>query len=226
MLLDIVNHGMKAKLLIDRITDPETTKRFKQLLSNMSETDVCVWEIGAHQGYYSLIAANILESNNDIHAIEPDLRNVERIKKNAELNKYENITVHPIAVGSEYGQTSIQLSNRTYLSKVGESEGETTVVNIMPFDELIDDSDRPLIIRLDAEYYEKEILSGMSKLLQSKRDIVIFGELHHSKDYTGSDILSELKYYDFEYEILEDISVEKAEEANKNIEFFAERHYK
>ncbi|MGD1701216.1 FkbM family methyltransferase [Dapis sp. BLCC M229] len=64
-------------------------------------------DIGAHIGYYSILAAKIVGSQGKVFAFEPELSNYQKILENINLNHLNNIKLFNLAVGSETKQTQI-----------------------------------------------------------------------------------------------------------------------
>lgn len=62
-----------------------------------------VFDIGAHNGVYSIVAANA-NSEIEIQSFEPHHISFERMKKNVALNSFDNINLHNFAVGEEDGE--------------------------------------------------------------------------------------------------------------------------
>ncbi len=84
--------------------EPETTDLFVSLLH---EGDVVV-DIGAHIGYYTLLAARTVGKDGKVFAFEPDPDNYALLVKNVEMNGYNNVT----AVQKQY---PIKLTLHVYL---------------------------------------------------------------------------------------------------------------
>ncbi|NEN92482.1 MAG: FkbM family methyltransferase [Okeania sp. SIO3H1] len=67
----------------------------------------CLLDIGAHIGYYSVLAAKIVGIEGKVFAFEPELSNYQKILENISLNNLNNISLFNLAAGSETKQTQL-----------------------------------------------------------------------------------------------------------------------
>lgn len=77
-----------------RETNPYETKVLRETLKN---GDI-FFDIGAHIGWYSLNAAQIVGKKGKVIAFEPNSNCIADLKRNKELNKFDNITIEEIAI--------------------------------------------------------------------------------------------------------------------------------
>ncbi|MCL2925562.1 MAG: FkbM family methyltransferase [Trichodesmium sp. MAG_R04] len=78
-----------------------------QLIFRFLEENDCFIDIGAHIGYYSVLAAKIVGSKGKVFAFEPELSNYQKTLENITLNHLNNIKLFNLAVGSETKETQI-----------------------------------------------------------------------------------------------------------------------
>lgn len=100
MKIDIEATGNNGDLFFNGIMSPKVTAIVQDILGELNRVygDVFFFEVGAHHGYYTLIAANQIDVGTVI-AIEPSPSNASRLHENINLNGYENINIHETAVG-------------------------------------------------------------------------------------------------------------------------------
>jgi len=150
----------------------------------LNEGDTFI-DLGANEGYFSIIAGKIVGSKGNVIAIEPQTRLQSIIKKNIELNNLKNIRLVQTLITDSAGKEEISLSPDTNTGSSGvlkkqiykvdketvESislEGLMKKMNI----ELID------LIKIDIEGSEYEAILGSKNLFQSKLIKKIALELH------------------------------------------------
>src|ERR1035441_6724268 len=75
--------------------EPET----KALLGSLIRPGMTVFDIGAHVGHYTLLAARIVGPTGRVYAFEPEPENFALLKRNVELNGYKNVTCVPKEIG-------------------------------------------------------------------------------------------------------------------------------
>lgn len=239
MKLDVSTERLKSQLLLLGEIDSETTYRFRTLLERLKKQDsqgLYVFELGAHQGYYSLLAANILGNQCNVYAVEPSPKNVNRITENRDLNDYRQIKIINGAIGAEPDDLELLIDKKSYknqiLSKKNIEKKDTITVNVYTIDQLVKKynipEEAPLVIRMDVEYYEKQALAGMSSILQSDRPVFLFAEIHNSNQYSGFEILDILESHGFSIECifsshLSPDDIKKSNGKFTNIEVFAKR---
>jgi len=145
------------------------------------------YDVGAHAGYYSLIAAAV---NPDIKvtAFEPADGPYYYLKENIQLNQYESrIKAYQIALGNKEGEAEfleVVHSKYSYLKHnlvaVGNLNNyqenramKKTKVKITTIDHFaLDSSTLPDIIKMDTEGTENLILDGADQVLKSKPIVI------------------------------------------------------
>ncbi len=105
LYIDPVTH-FGLKILKDKVYEPELSNIIIDLLE---EGDVFV-DIGANEGYYSVLASKIVGNKGRVIAIEPQQRLWEIIMKNVSINSAYNISLLPFAIGAVEEQIEMVLS--------------------------------------------------------------------------------------------------------------------
>ena len=68
---------------------------------------MCVLNVGANSGLYSLIAAKIIGPRGCVHAFEPATLNFDRLNRNVKLNGFENVIINQMAVSDFNGSLAV-----------------------------------------------------------------------------------------------------------------------
>ncbi|MCK0128885.1 FkbM family methyltransferase [Erythrobacter sp. F6033] len=166
--------GLDRDLLLDSIREPVATGH---IMSILREDDV-VLEVGANIGYYALMEASRCKK---IYAIEPHPENVERLKRNIELNGYDNIEVQHAGFGEEDGKLKLYTSELSNWHTAKENPGSPTdfiEVDCHRIDTFAEANETPTFIKMDVEGFELEVLRGAKETLKKIRHLFI--ELHGS----------------------------------------------
>lgn len=90
----------RIELLTNR-HEPETVTQFKQLVKQ----GMTVLDIGAHVGYYSRLASDLVGPNGRVIAFEPHPRNFQYLERNT--SSLTNITRLPVALAAEEGTAEL-----------------------------------------------------------------------------------------------------------------------
>lgn len=147
----------------------------------IKEGDV-FFDVGAHVGYYSLLASNLVGQTGQVHSFEPTPRTFNTLKENVSIKN--NVFVNNLAVLNT--KTKIEFFDygpkysafNSYKSRSGEemkflSKPEKVSAETISLDEYCKNINiYPTIIKIDAEGAEHLILQAMENILVNKKPIV------------------------------------------------------
>ncbi|MEF8818386.1 MAG: FkbM family methyltransferase [Haloferacaceae archaeon] len=194
MWIDLDDPGLSRDLISYGVREPRSSKALVNELRRMEQQNdelVTIMEIGANIGYYALLEATVLGDNANIHAFEPEPRNISLLQRNIELNGFKNVfTTHQVAVGDEPASVELEVTEKSNLNAV-HSEGkdlsqletrDTVSVPQVSVDEYVKDNgidpEEVDLLRMDVEGHEYEIFKGMRSVFECDSDVVIFLETH------------------------------------------------
>ena len=166
-------------------------------------------DLGAHIGYYTLLAAKLVGKTGRVYSFEPDPGNFVLLFKNVTVNDYTDrvIPVQKAIVG--HGERDKRLyfhSTRTSSSSLYTLEGgrpESIAVEAVSLDEFFASIGWPKVdvVKMDIEGAEKEALEGMHDLVSRNprlRLIVDYNELTISAaGVTAEEFIATLKSLGF-----------------------------
>ncbi len=163
------------------------------LLSNLRPGTV-FYDVGAHIGVFSLIAARNLGAHGSVFVFEPDPSNVRRIREHASRNQLDAIQIIPKAVCSTVGRLRFQRAsfqssmNRGVIVEDASAAKESTIeVESITLDAVAREHVLPNLIKIDVEGSEAAILHGSEEIFRSAKPLLVC-EIHHqqaSSDVTG-----------------------------------------
>ena len=78
------------------------------------------WDVGAHLGFFTLLASRLVGPEGKVHAFEPLPANRARLETGISLNDATNVTLHPVALAGRTG------------SAVLHSHGSTLMWSLLP----------------------------------------------------------------------------------------------
>ena len=93
-------------LLVRGAWEPFETELFEQALA----PGMVVFCLGAHIGYYALLAARRVGPRGRVYAFEPSPENFRLLVKNVEANGYRNVIPVPKAVSNVTGRATLYLN--------------------------------------------------------------------------------------------------------------------
>jgi FkbM family methyltransferase len=145
----------------------------QELLRTELRSGDCYYDVGAHTGFFCLIASRFVGSLGTIVAFEPDPQNAVALKANIGKNGLTQVTVVEAAVWSSPGRVTFEcasdLSNRTqgHVSSEASARLDRISVPAVRLDDLVlrEGYPTPHLIKMDVEGAEWEALQGASRLL-------------------------------------------------------------
>ncbi len=171
-------------------------------------------DVGAHYGYYSVIASQLVERSGVVLAFEPGRGTFQLLLRN--VHGLENVRAHQVALHSERGVmelhdfglrhsalNTIMASARVPVAERRQLRGVKYAVSTVTLDEFLSASGLlPDMIKLDAEGSELSILQGMRRVLTEGAPMITL----ETGDYMGMpdtapciDFLDNLGYRCLEY---------------------------
>jgi FkbM family methyltransferase len=142
----------------------------KYLLKFLNSESVFL-DVGAHLGYFSIIAAHRCKR---VFAIEALEFLVNRLHRNAVANHLSNMHTVLAAAGESNG--FVKMSK---IGGPGNSVGAQNVQNFVPMirlDDFFFGENLPTVLKIDTEGYELKVLQGAEEILKSKPILLV--EVH------------------------------------------------
>lgn len=147
-------------------------------------------DVGAHHGYFSILAADRVGREGAVHAFEPTPDTYRRLVQNVSVFPW--VTTHDVAVGQREGKLTLKDYGEAYaaynsafpprLENSGYTilrEHEVSQVSIDGF--CAAHSVKPDFIKVDVESMELQVIRGMSELLRFHKPVVMLevGDFEH-----------------------------------------------
>ncbi len=168
-------------LLQHGLYEPEMIRCLSQLLRR---GDVLV-DLGANEGYFSVVGARLVEPAGRVLAIEPQARLQSVLRQNCELNALRNVAVVQCAVGDHDGLAQLHLapslnSGSSALSQPTRYRLQTEQVPLHTLAAVLKQHElqRVRLLKIDIEGFEYEAILGSRQLFESRAIEHIALELH------------------------------------------------
>jgi FkbM family methyltransferase len=148
-----------------------------------------VLDIGAHQGFYTLLASKLVGPAGKVFAFEPSPREQKALRLNLILNGCNNVSMQTMALGDADGQADLYVVNGEHtgfnsLRPPGISGPTTRVkVKVKRLDDWLRETnvERADFIKLDVEGGEFAALKGSADFLEQRPRPVILAELEDAR---------------------------------------------
>lgn len=164
------------RLSIYGVHEPFETELVKK---EIRDGDV-VLDIGANIGYYTLIFAKLVGEKGNVFAFEPDPTNFALLKKNVEINGYQNVILVQKAVSNKTEKTRLYLSedNKADHKIYDAHDGRQSIeIEAIRLDDYFKDYDGRIdFIKMDIEGAEASALQGALNLLKKNKNVKLVTE--------------------------------------------------
>jgi FkbM family methyltransferase len=157
-----------------KIHEPAATSIF---VNSINKND-CVLDIGAHLGYFTCISS-YLAPKGSVHAFEVDPKCIPLIKKNVNINNFNNVSIHNKAVSSNNGFEKIPIYDKPSPAlRISDNKRQFIEVPSLTIDSyIISENITPDFIKIDVEGAEWKVLNGMKETLKIKH-LKLLVEVH------------------------------------------------
>jgi FkbM family methyltransferase len=149
------------------------------------EPGACFVDVGANEGYFSVIASKLVGDRGRVIAVEPQRRLRAVLEKNFELNGVTNVEIADIAISDQPGSASLHLSpdtntGSTALRQSTRYATKQETVETCTLEALLASRgiERVDLLKMDIEGFEYEAILGSPELFRSRRIRALALELH------------------------------------------------
>lgn len=167
------------------------------ILASNLRPGMVFYDLGANIGLFSMLAARLVGAEGKVFSFEPDLEVAQRLRENADRNRFRNIIVVASGVWSSSGMLAFHAADATSpdrgTGKFVAGHGGT-LTHCTSVDDFVKAEPPPDAIKCDVEGAEVEVLRGAHRTLTVRKPWVLC-ETHSPETQRDSDaILRELGY--------------------------------
>ena len=147
--------------------EPEQTAHFVRWI----RPGATVIDIGAHVGYYTLLASMLAGKTGSVWAFEPEPTNAAFLRQHMYLNHCSNVHVEEVAVSNSSGRARFVCGKGSGTGHL-DGSGDMEVRTVRLADFCSARGIRPSALKIDVEGAETEVLEGARELIRSSRPVI------------------------------------------------------
>lgn len=155
----------------------------KIIREEIHEGDIVI-DVGANIGYYTLIFAQLVGSSGKVFAFEPESKNFEILKKNIEINNYQNIVAEQKIVSDKSGIVKLFIAEHGIVGhRINQQKSSQKFIEVESI--ILDNYIKKLnldnkinFIKIDVEGSEPKVLEGAKEIMQKSNQLKIFTEFN------------------------------------------------
>jgi FkbM family methyltransferase len=165
-----------------------------------------VVDIGVNKGFYSLLAAKLMNDKGKVLSFEPVSLNCHWIKKSIKVNNYKSIELYPIALSDNNGKAKFYVGKKSgwgsfvFSNIESKSNKQTIYVNTKKLDDFIVEKGISKIdlMKIDVEGSALMVLNGAEETLRRMKNIKLIIDLDYRREQDKEIIFSKLHSWGFQ----------------------------
>ena len=159
--------------------EPKQSRLFQEMVT---QGDV-VYDLGAHIGYYTVIASELVGDSGHVVSFEPIPFNLQDLRKHLQINNCNNVTVIEAAVGER--SKSARFTKGTGTRTPHRAEAGELTVEMVTLDEIVEERNLPIPdhIKIDVDSTEFLVLQGAESLINQTHP-TLFLSVHSNEART------------------------------------------
>jgi FkbM family methyltransferase len=204
--INVPKTGSGAGIYYRGFSEPDTADFFYRFL----RPGMVMFDVGAHIGEYTLLAAKLLGASGQVHAFEPQAHIFPILTQSVCKNGFDRVVLNCTAVSDLVGEIEFQVLSEPSMSSIRRqsSSTETEKIVSVPCTSLDrywgDRQEKIDLIKVDVEGAEKFVFQGATNLLGLPQDraptwVFEYAPVGYADfGYESEDILTFLKEYKYE----------------------------
>jgi FkbM family methyltransferase len=160
------SRGKLLRVLSGRY-EPEQTAQFLRWV----KPGATVIDVGAHVGYYTLLASVLVGETGSVWAFEPDPTNARFLRHHVDVNRCENAHVEELAVSDADGSSRFRFGTGSGTGRL-DKDGQIDVRTIRLGQFCAARGIMPAALKIDVEGGEVAVLAGAAEIIAQSRPVI------------------------------------------------------
>jgi len=173
-------------------------------LADVVKPGMTVVDIGANEGLYTLFLRSRVGEQGQVIAFEPSVREFNRLARNLELNCFNNVMLHQLALGDHLGPANLHVAEPSHAghNALGPPAANWVRVShiaetyVTTLDSVSSTQAWPPtdLIKIDVEGLEAAVLRGAENLIERDQPIILFEAEPESLALRGENLVDVLEW--------------------------------
>jgi FkbM family methyltransferase len=147
-------------------------RRHQKIISRLIGPGDVFLDVGAHVGFYSLMASRRVGTAGRVIAFEPNPRNIDYLRRHISLNEAANVEIVEAAVSASDGLIGFEASGDSSMGHVlPDGQGTVRSISLNAWAEAADIA--PTVIKIDVEGHEPPVLEGATEVMSKMRPTIV-----------------------------------------------------
>ena len=171
--VDAADHGLAVHLMLDGYWEMHVT----QVVAALVRPGMVAVDVGANQGYYTVLMADLVGPGGHVHAVEPNARMMSLLRRSVLANGFgSRVALHAAPIGPEGDELVLRVPEGSPSGAFMEAApGDPAAQRAVTLDAVLAGSDADFI-KIDAEGAEMAAWAGMAGTLARSRSLTILME--------------------------------------------------
>jgi len=175
------NHHLSGDMSQCTYVDTRYEPNEMFVMAKLIASGMCVVDVGANAGIFTLMSARLVGDGGTVHAFEPSPRDRERLLVNVAINGLANVHVHAEALGREPGKATLEVAGPEHpghntiggFAYPADSRAYSLEVDVTSLDDFARGLTRLDLLKIDVEGSETAVLQGARESLKRFRPIIV-----------------------------------------------------
>jgi len=208
------NHHLSGDMSQCTYVDGRYEPNEMYAMAQLIRPGMCVLDVGANAGLFTLMAAKLVGAEGSVHAFEPSPRDRDRLLANISLNGLSNVRVHATALGRTAGKAVLSVAAAAHpghntmggFAYADDARAYSVEVEVTSLDDFAaaERLTRIDLLKIDVEGSETAVLQGARESLLRFRPVIVVEASDASLRQMGTsvaELLQVLRASDYEIKV-------------------------
>ena len=172
----------------------------QSLVKQVIAPGMCVFDVGANAGFYSLAFSTLVGPQGRVVAIEPLARNIEKILTHVRLNRCTNISLIQTAASERTQIVPFKIGTDDFTGQIAKERQGSYLVPSFALDDIVSQrlAPDPDLLKIDVEGAEESVLLGARGILRRRAPAILLALHSNEQKAACHSLLNDFHYQFFD----------------------------